>query len=104
MNLLIVDPFPLGPYDPEGIQQAIGVGFTSQPFELPPNQPLTLAAYQAAPVITAYVEVVGVGDPLPDMPLFLYEDQYVNVPIEETYQATWQVLPREIRGLFVQEV
>jgi hypothetical protein len=42
---------------------------------------------------------VAVGDPLPDMPLFLCDDQGTNVPLEETYQATWRVLPREIRRL-----
>ena len=27
------------------------------------------------------------------------EDFYVYVPLEETYQATWAVLPKEIRSL-----
>jgi hypothetical protein len=60
---------------------------------------LTLAAYQVEPVKTAYVEPIGVGDRLPDMPLFLYEDVYVLVPLEETYQVTWNVLPMELRRL-----
>ena len=49
--------------------------------------------------MTAYVEPLVVGDPLPDMPLLLCDDQGINVPLEETYQATWHVLPREIRSL-----
>ena len=32
---------------------------------------MTLAAYDAGPPTVAYVEPVGVGDVLPDMPLFL---------------------------------
>jgi hypothetical protein len=41
--------------------------FTDQQFELPPDKPLTLAAYQVEPIKTAYVEAVAVGDQLPDM-------------------------------------
>jgi len=99
VNLLVVDPFPPGPHDPRGIHRAIWDEFTDQPFELPPDKPLTMAAYQVAPISTAYVEPIAVGDRLPDMPLFLYDELYVNVPLEETYQTTWSVLPIEIRRL-----
>lgn len=100
VNLLIVDLFPPGPRDPQGIHKAIWDELTTEPFELPADKPLTLAAYQASPIKTAYVEPVAVGDRLPDMPIYLEEDFYVNVPLEATYQTTWNVLPKEIRSLF----
>jgi hypothetical protein len=31
----------------------------------------------------AYVEPISIGTQLPDMPLFLEQDWYVNVPLEE---------------------
>ena len=31
----------------------------------------------------------GVGDALPDMPIFLKPDFYVPAPLEETYRITW---------------
>lgn len=99
VNLLVVDLLPPGPRDPHGIHKAIWDEITDQPFELPADKPLTLAAYQAEPVKTAYVEPVAVGSTLPDMPLFLDPDWYVNVPLEATYQATWNVLPVELRAL-----
>ena len=99
INMLIVDLFPPGPRDPQGIHKVILNEIGDQPFELPPGKPLTLAAYQADPTKTAYVEPVAVGDPLPEMPLFLIDEWYVNVPLEETYQTTWNVLPRELRRL-----
>ena len=99
VNLLVVDLFPPGPRDPQGIHKAIWDELTDEPFELPEGTPLTLAAYQASPIKTAYVEPVAVGDTLPDMALFLELDFYVNVPLEATYQATWNVLPKEIRAL-----
>jgi hypothetical protein len=99
VNLLIIDPFPPGPHDPHGVHGAIWAEFTDEPFELPPDKSLTLAAYQVEPVRTSYVEPIAVGDPLPDMPLFLEGEHYVSVPLEETYQATWNVLPEQIRQL-----
>lgn len=35
----------------------------------------------------------GVGDVLPDMPLFLYEDRYVNVPLERAYLEAYRGMP-----------
>jgi hypothetical protein len=99
VSLLVIDPFPPGPHDPQGIHRAIWDELTDQPFELPPDKPLTFAAYQVAPIETAYVEPIAVGDPLPDMPLFLYDELYVNVPLEKTYQTTLNVLPVELRRL-----
>lgn len=99
MNLLIIDPFPPGAHDAGGIHQLISCVYSDEPFELPADKPLTLVAYQVSPLLTAYVEPIAVGDPLPDMPLFLCDDQGTNVPLEETYEATWRVLPREVRRL-----
>jgi Protein of unknown function (DUF4058) len=99
VNLLIIDPFPPGAQDPQGIHGAIWEEFTGQKFELPPDKPLTLAAYQVEPLETSYVEPIAVGDPLPEMPLFLDGEYGINVPLEETYQTTWNVLPAEIRQL-----
>lgn len=99
VNLLVIDLFPPGNRDPQGIHKAIWDEITDYPFELPPGKRLTLASYQARPIMTAYVEPVAVGDPLPDMPLFLDEEWYVNVPLEATYAATWKGLPVELRSL-----
>ena len=49
-------------------------------------------SYRARPV-TAYVEPVAIGSPLPAMPLFLDSDWYVEVPLEETYIQTWNGIP-----------
>jgi len=99
INLLIIDPFPPGPRDPQGIHKAIWDEITDEPFELPPGQNLTLASYQAAPIKTAYVEPIAQGATIPDMPLFLHNDFYINVPLEATYQETWNVLPQTLRDL-----
>jgi hypothetical protein len=99
INLLVIDPFPPGVRDPQGIHKAIWDEITDEPFALPDDRKLTLAAYQAAPIKTAYVEPFAVGQPIPDMPLFLHNNFYINVPLEQTYMDTWNVLPQMLRDL-----
>ena len=48
---------------------------------------------------TAYVEMIGVGDTLPDMPAYLDRSGYVPVPLEATYQAAWATCPADLREL-----
>ncbi|MBV9126067.1 MAG: DUF4058 family protein [Planctomycetes bacterium] len=100
VNLLVVDLFPPGSRDPQGIHSVIWDEITDQPFTLPAGKPLTLAAYQALPTKMAYVEPVAVGDSLPAMPLFLRGEWHVKTPLEETYQTAWNVLPLPIKRLF----
>jgi len=61
-HLLIVDLFPPTPRDPQGIHGAIWAEFGTVPFTLPPDEPLTLAAYSAGPIKRAYVEPTAVGE------------------------------------------
>ncbi len=96
-HLLIVDLFPPGPRDPNGIHARIWGEISDAPFELPPDEPLTLAAYSAGPVKRAYVEPTAVSRELIDMPLFLDPETYVNVPLEATYQAAYRGVPRRWR-------
>jgi hypothetical protein len=104
IHLLIIDILPPTPRDPQGMYKAIWDEIEEEPFELPPDKPLTLAAYVAGDLLTgseptAYVNLVGVGDPLPDMPAYLDRDGYVPVPLESTYQVAWKKCPADLREL-----
>jgi hypothetical protein len=94
----VVDLFPLSARDPAGIHKPIWDRFKEEPFELPPGLPLTLAAYSAGSEKVAHVEPVGVGQPLPDMPIFLAPDRHVPCPLEATYRVTWGVFPQALKG------
>jgi len=98
IHLLIVDLFPPSKRDPQGIHKLIWDRLKDEDFELPADKPLTLAAYSAGGTITGYIEPVGVGDVLPDMPIFLTADRYVPCPLEATYQASWAEFPVPLRG------
>lgn len=99
VHLLILDPFPPGPRDPDGVHPLIWREFSAEPFRLPAETPLTLVAYEAGPPLRAYVEPVAVGTRLPDMPLFIGRDRHVLVPLEETYQTAFDVQPRRWRNV-----
>lgn len=95
-HLLIMDLFPPGSLDPAGMHGVIW-GRMGGSFDAPADKPLTLAAYRAAGTVTCFVEPISVGTPLPDMPLFVDADHYVNVPLELTYQRAWEGEPRRWR-------
>ncbi len=61
--------------------------------------PLTLVAYECGLMTRAYIEPIAVGDSLPNMPLFIEPDNYVEVPLEQTYQAAFAGMPHRWRGV-----
>jgi hypothetical protein len=99
LHLLIVDLFPTGPRDPQGIHGAIWQEVCDDAYRQPPDQPLTLVSYSAGLVKTAYVEPVAVGNSLTDMPLFLDPEHYVEVPLEATYQAAYRGVPQRWKAV-----
>ena len=93
IHLLLVDLFPPGRYDPQGMHAAIWERFDDEPYQLPPAEVLTLGSYVAGPAPEAYLEHLAVGSPLAEMPLFLTPDRYINVPLESTYATAFCGLP-----------
>jgi hypothetical protein len=102
IHLLLIDLHPPSPRDPQGIHGALWEQLTGIAHEQPPDTPLTLAAYDAGPSKVAYVEPVAVGDVLPAMPLFLAPEQYISTPLESTYLAAYNGMPRYYRNILEQ--
>ena len=101
VHLAVVDPFPPGRRDPGGVHRAIWDvvdDADAEPYTPPADRPLTAAAYASGPVVAAFVEPVGVGQLLPELPVFLDFDRWVPAPLEATYQAAWEALPRPWRA------
>lgn len=94
VHLLIIDPFPLCRRAPRGLHAAIFEEFQDDPLELPPESPLSLFSYECDDQVRAYLEPLAVGDVLRDMPVFLYPEMYIDVPLERTYMAAWEAVPR----------
>lgn len=97
VHLLILDLQPPTSRDPHGIHGAIWDEVAGQEYEAPRDKPLTLAAYESAIAFRAYVEPIAVGDTMIDMPLFLRPGAHILIPLERTYRAAWEAVPRRWR-------
>ncbi len=96
IHLLILDLHRPGSFDPQGIHGAIWEEIEG-PWLAPPNQPLTLASYESAMTVRAFVQPIAVGEELIDMPLYLEPSGYVLVPLKSTYDRAFDALPKRWR-------
>jgi hypothetical protein len=99
IHLVVVDLFPPGPRNPQGIHKAIWDELVDNDFSLPPGQPLTLASYIGGRIPEAFIEPTAVGATILDMPLFLTEEFYVPLPLEASYMSGWDDVPKFYRDL-----
>jgi Protein of unknown function (DUF4058) len=99
VHLAVVDLFPPTKRDPQGVHKAIVDQFDPTDYDPPPGKDRVLVGYCATWPMTAYIEPVGVGDVLAPVPLYVAPDEYVQLPLEATYMATWAMTPKPIREL-----
>lgn len=92
-HLLVIDLFPPGSHDSHGMHVAVWEDFDPEEKPVPDDRPITLAAYVALPLPEAYLEFLRVGDSFPTMPLFLTPENYVHVPLEQTYAGAYAGFP-----------
>ena len=91
VHVLLIDVFPPGQFDPRGMHGAVWsmLDEPEEPESLRPLGQVTLASYAAGEPVDAYLAHVAIGSMLPDMPLFLQVERYIDVPLEPTYQAAF---------------
>ena len=94
---MIVDLFPPTARDTFGLHKVIWDEIEEEDFTFPEGKDRILVSYRVGDERVAYVEPIGVGDSLPAMPLFVANDLHVKVPLEPTYQATWDASPEDLR-------
>lgn len=98
VHVLVIDLFPPSPRDPYGLHKLIWDEFEEEEdFQFPTGKDRLLVSYVTGLPKTAYIDPVGLGDPLTAMPLFLSKRIHVPVPLEETYAATWDAAPAMMR-------
>ncbi|MBW3539480.1 MAG: hypothetical protein KY476_04350 [Planctomycetes bacterium] len=100
LQVLVVDLFPPTRRDPQGIHKAIWDEVADvEDFPLSDDRNRMLASYENQPdgELIAYLEPMGVGEELPDIPLFIAGGVHVPVPLEATYQTTWNATPEALR-------
>lgn len=95
IHCLVIDVHPPGRHDPQGLHAAFWDYAFGEPQEALTTPRATMASYRADinSLATAYVQPVELNAALPDMPLFLTPDWYINVSLEETYMNAWSEFP-----------
>jgi hypothetical protein len=95
VNLLMVDLFVPGRHDEQVMHGAIlnRLNDVGAQYSVPADEPLTLASYAAGSELEIFLEHCAIGSALPDMPLFLRPEAYVDVPLESTYQSAFAGVP-----------
>lgn len=99
IHLLLVDVHPPGPRDPHGIHGAVLKEIGTGDYALGPERPLTTVAYASGAKIEVFADHFAVGEPIPQMPLFLTGENYVRVPLDKTYMAAWEDVPPQYQRL-----
>jgi hypothetical protein len=99
VHVLLIDLFPPSALVPSGLHPVIWDEVAGTAIEFPKDKPLIVTSYAVGENTKAYCELVAVGNALPDMPLFLEPDKYVNVRLEESYQNAWRVEPDLLKEL-----
>jgi hypothetical protein len=99
IHVLIVDIHPQTSRDPKGIHAVIAHELGREVTRFEEQKPLSLVSYRVNGETRAFVEPVAGGDQLTPMPLFLSEQRYVYVPLEETYKAAFDSVPRHLQAM-----
>lgn len=103
IHLLVIDLHPATGPVPEGFHGLICEALGHRPPELPRDKGLQLVSYQVRDggYPRAYVRQVGVGEALPDMPLFLLPHHFLPIPLERTYGEALPSLAEKFRQVLV---
>jgi hypothetical protein len=94
IHVLLIDLFPPGKHDPNGLHGAVWDRFEPDGDNAPPDeQPFALASYTGGKPAKGYVSFVALGDVLPAVPLFLTAERYVNLELEPGYAEAYSGMP-----------
>lgn len=88
-HLLLIDVFPPGPHDPNGVHALIWKSVSPDPFTVPSGRPLVFAAYESDRGVRVYLQALAVGDVLPPVPLFVSPGACLELPLETGYEAAF---------------
>ena len=97
IHFTFVDVHTPGKLDPHGMHGAMCLQRGEEPPELPIGKVLAAAGYEASAIVNGYINPFGLGDAIPETPLFLRRDFYVMLPLEETYMKAFSSTPAILR-------
>ena len=95
IHVVVVEPHPPKRSLPSGLQAEVWRTVCEEP--LVGAGPMRWVTYAVNYRITAYVQSADVGLSVPDLPLFLSGDTYVDLPLAETYAEAYRGVPNRFR-------
>ena len=98
---MVIDVQPGTSLVPRGFHEKICEAYAAPPPAPPEGRPCQAASYEVLPtsVVRAHVVPLGLGDRLPEMPVFLLPQRFVRLPLEAPYEEAFASLPRKFKGL-----
>jgi hypothetical protein len=93
IQILILDLFPPGKFDPEGLARGLQIESESIVPAVTTDEPLSFISLRVSDHISGFVELGAVGRDVPTMPMFLSGERYVNLPLNDSYSQAWQGVP-----------
>jgi hypothetical protein len=99
IQILIVNLFPPGSFDPDGIPRGLQIESDSVVPAVTKDEPLSFVSLRVSDHISGFVELSATGRDVPTMPLFLNADRYINVLLNESYEAAWRSVPQPWRDI-----
>lgn len=103
VNVVHLDLLPPTKFTPDGLGGAIWTALEGDDYPFSRESPLAADSFQAGDVFDLYANPLAVGDELPDVPLFLDEDRYIELPLAPTYQSAFQSIAPKDRVLLAQK-
>jgi hypothetical protein len=98
-HLVVVDLFPPSASDPAGVSSAVWEAVGGQRIAWPGGKPLSTSSFRVADMVHCYGESFAPGEPVPEMPLFYDPDWYINLPLDATYAAAYEGVPRRWKSV-----
>jgi len=101
IHLLILDVQAATSLVPHGFHEKLCEAYGATAPPLPEGRALQAASYEVLPnaIVRAHIAPLGIGDRLPEMPVFLLPHQYVRLPLESPYLEAFTSLPRKFKAL-----
>jgi hypothetical protein len=100
VHVLVIDILPPNRSTPHGIHASIWSAIENRRAKtsVPNDRPFVIASYRAQPKPVAYLNYAKVGRALPSGPLYLDAARFAEVPLNETYQLTYNQLPKQLKA------
>jgi hypothetical protein len=99
VHLVHLDLLPPNKFTPSGLGGAIWATVSGYDYPFSLERPLAADAFQAGRVVELYANPLAVGDELPEVPLFLSDELYIDLPLAASYAEAFEECAPQDREL-----